>query len=279
MGEEWMIGKFASARMRLVFVSLVLTILWFPQAHAQGSPANQSPATAPATPATNAQQPASSTPSAQQPGTEEASIDEEPGSHRKKIHDYKNWTYNVGAGAHVDSGATKTWVRGGGLEGTIGVARNANKYVGLRADFMYDDLPLRQSTLSLAQAASATTYVLAFTAGPVINVPVTSLYSGYVIFGPGYYRRAGNLHSDTTLPGSPCTPFWTWWGGTCPALSLPLSGSFTSTAQNEFGYYVGAGVTRKMPSGVEVYAEYKLIHGSANGTTTDMRPITIGVRW
>ena len=31
-----------------------------------------------------------------------------------------------------------------------------------------------------------------------------------------------------------------------------------------------------MPSGVEIYAEYRLTHGSANGTTTDMRPITIG---
>jgi opacity protein-like surface antigen len=275
-----MTGKFASASARrlLLFVSLMVTIQWLPQAHAQSAPANQAPAPAPATPAATAQQPAA-TPNAQQSGTEEVSIDEQPGAHRKKVHDYKNWTFDIGAGAHVDSGSTKTWVRGGGVGGTFGVARNANKYLGLRVDLLYDDLPLRQSTLALAQASSATTYALTVMAGPVINIPVTHLYSGYVVFGPGYVRRAGTLHGDTALPGSPCTPFWTWWEGTCPALSLPLNGSFTSTGQNEFAYNIGAGVARKMPSGVEVFAEYRLIHGSANGTTTDMRPVSVGVRW
>jgi opacity protein-like surface antigen len=170
-------------------------------------------------------------------------------------------------------------VRGGGVEATVGVARNANKYFGLRGDFMYADLPLRQSSLTLAQAGSATTYLLAFTVGPVINFPVTSLFSGYVLFGPGYFRRSGSLNSDTTVPGSPCTAFWTWWGGTCNNFSLPLNGSFVNSTQNEFGFDVGAGVARKMPSGVEVYAEFRLMHGTANGTTTDARPITVGVRW
>ena len=39
--------------------------------------------------------------------------------------------------------------------GTVGVARNANKYLGLRADFIYANLPLRDSTLQLAQATGA----------------------------------------------------------------------------------------------------------------------------
>ena len=33
-----------------------------------------------------------------------------------------------------------------------------------------------------------------------------------------------------------------------------------------------------MPSGVELYVEYRLTHGSRNNITTDTRPITIGVR-
>ena len=86
------------------------------------------------------------------------------------------------------------------------------------------------------------------------------------------------MSSDTTVPGSGCNPFWIWWGS-CTNASLPLSGDFVDSSQNQFGYNVGGGVTRKMPSGVEIYAEYRLIHGSGNGTTTDVRPITIGVRW
>ena len=44
--------------------------------------------------------------------------------------------------------------------------------------------------------------------------------------------------------------------------SIPLSGSFVNSSLNQFGYNVGAGVTRKMPSGVEIYVEFRLMHGS-----------------
>jgi hypothetical protein len=52
-----------------------------------------------------------------------------------------------------------------------------------------------------------------------------------------------------------------------------------NSSLNEFGYNVGAGVARKMPSGVEIYGEARIMHGSHNGITTDYRPITIGFRW
>ena len=169
-------------------------------------------------------------------------------------------------------------MRGGGVVGTVGVARNANKYLGLRADFIYANLPLRDSTLLLAQATGATTYALDFTLDPIINVPVTKLFGGYVLFGPGFFHRSGSLDSSSAVPGSACNPFWTWWGA-CKNVSIPLSGDFVNSSQNEFGYNFGAGVTRKMPSGVEIYAEYRFTHGSRNGITTDVRPITIGVRW
>jgi len=270
-----MMGKFASA---IALTLLVLTILLGAQGFAQTAPAAP-----PAAPAPAAQQPAEPNPAAQTPAQQPASgqepADEESTSRRKaKPHAYKNWTFNVGAGANVDSGTTKTWVRGGGVVGTVGVARNANKYLGLRADFMYANLPLRDSTLRLAQATGATSYAVAVTLDPIINIPVTKLYSGYVLIGPGFYHRAGSLDGDTAVPGSACNAFWTWWGA-CPNVSIPLSGSFVNSSQNQFGYNFGAGVARKFPSGVELYAEYRFMHGSHNGITTDMRPITIGLRW
>jgi len=264
-------GKFAS-----VLALLILTILLGAQGLAQTTPAGQEPAPAPATPTPAAQQPA-----AQQPASGQEPAEEQSSSRRQaRPHDYKNWSYNVAAGANTDSGTTKTFVRGGGVVGTAGVARNGNKYLGLRADFIFADLPLRQSTLALAQAASATSHVYAITLDPIINIPVTSNYSGYVLFGPGFYHRFGSLSSDTTVPGSPCNGFWTWWGACSSGNgSLALSGSFVHSSQNEFGYNLGGGVTRKMPSGVEIYLEYRFTHGSRNGITTDFRPITVGVRW
>jgi hypothetical protein len=260
-----MIGKFATAS-ALMF--LVLMIVLVEQGSSQTAPAGQTPAAPPSTEQTPAQPSAT----AQEPA------DEESTSRRKKVHDYKTWNYNVGAGANLDSGTTKTFVRGGGFVGTAGVARNGNKYLGLRADFIFANLPLRSSTLELAQASGATSYMLGVTLDPVLNFSVTSKYGGYVLIGPGFYHRSGSLNSDTTVPGSPCNTFWTWWG-TCFNSSLPLNGKFVDASQNQFGYNFGGAVTRKMPSGVELYAEFRFTHGSHNGITTDVRPITIGVRW
>jgi opacity protein-like surface antigen len=280
MGGEWMMAKFASVTATASALTLlVLTILLGAQGFAQTTPAGQTPAAPPAAPVPAAQQPAAPTSTAQQPASGQEPADEESTSRRKlRPHDYKNWTYNVGAGANVDSGATKTWVRGGGFVGAAGVARNANKYLGLRADFIFANLPLRDSTQELAQATGATSHVFAITLDPIINIPVTKLYGGYVLFGPAFYHRSGHLDSDTTVPGSACNAFWDWWGA-CSNVSIPLSGSFVNSSQNEFGYNFGGGVARKVPSGVEIYAEYRFMHGSHNGITTDFRPITIGVRW
>jgi hypothetical protein len=265
-----MTGKFATA-----LTLLVLTILLATQGFAQ-APAGQAPAAA----APAAQQPSAPNPTAQQPASGQEPADEESTLRRKKPRDYKNWTFNVGAGAGVDSGATETWVRGGGFVGSAGVARNANKYFGLRADFTYANLPLRDSTQNLAQATGATSYAYAITLDPIINVPVTKLYSGYILAGPLFFHRAGSLNGDTAIPGSGCNAFWSWWGACVNSNAfIPINGSFINSSQNQFGYNLGGGVARKMPSGVEIYAEVRLMHGSSNGITTDVRPITIGFRW
>jgi len=268
-----MIGKFAS-----VLTLLVLVVLLGAHGMAQTTPAGDAAGSAPS----SEPSPATQTPAAQTPAQPAASgqepADEESTSRPKRVRNYKAWNYNVGVGANLDSGTTKTFVRGGGFAATAGVARNANKYLGLRADFIFADLPLRDSALQLAQANGDTSYMLGVTLDPIINFSVTSKYGAYVLFGGGFYHRTGSLSSDTTVPGSPCNSFFVWWG-TCFNSSLPLSGKFTDSSQNQFGYNFGGGVTRKMPSGVELYAEYRFTHGSHNGITTDVRPITIGVRW
>jgi hypothetical protein len=275
-----MTGKFAATAS--VPALMLLTILLGAPGFAQTAPAAPTPGAPPA-----AQQPASQTPAAQTPAAKPPDSSQEPAdesssssSRRKRVHDYKNWVYNVGAGANLDSGPTRTWVRQGGFVAAAGVARNANKYLGLRADFIFADLPLRDSTLNLAQATGASTHAYALTLDPIVNVPLTKDYGVYFLFGPDFMHRSGNLQSDATIPGSPCNSFWNWWGACQNSnFSLPLSGNFTDSSLNQFGYNVGVGVTRKLPSGVEFYGEGRIMHGTHNGITTDYRPITIGFRW
>jgi len=265
-----MIGKFATASALALLLAGGLLVQ---QGFAQTTPAPP-PESAPA------QQPAQTTPGAPQTQSAQEPADEESIAlgRRKRRHDYKNWTFNVGGGANMDGSTTRTYVRQGGFVASAGVARNANRYLGLRADFIFADLPLRDSTLELAQATGATNHVYSLSLDPIVNIPVTSRYSGYILVGPNFLHRTGSLSGDTTVPGSPCTSFWKWWTG-CTNASIPLSGNFVNSTQNEFGYDFGAGAAAKFPSGAEFYVEYRFVHGSNNGVTTDFRPITLGFRW
>ncbi len=271
-----MIGKFATAS---ALPLLILIILLGTKGFGQDSPPSP-PAAAP-TPAAQPGpgQPAAQQPAAQAPATEQETTEEPLPRRKAKPKDYKNWTFDVGLGANLDSGTTESYVRGGGGVATIGVARNANKYLGLRADFIYANLPLRDSTLQLAQATGDNNNLYAVTLDPIINIPAGKLYHGYVLLGGGFFHRAGSLSGDTSVPGSGCNGFWSWWGACTGGVSIPVNGDFLNSNQNSFGYNFGAGVTRKMPSGVELYLEARLMHGKNSNVTTDVRPITIGVRW
>ncbi len=270
-----MIRKFAKVpEVRVVLTAVTLsTILAGTTAlRAQQPPAQQPPAQQPSS-QSSAQQPEN-----QQPSSEEASPEET--TRRRKPQEYKNWNFNVGGGAATYSGATKQFVRGGGLIGAAGVARNYSKYFGLRADFQYDNLPLRNSALGPmgASAPGANSHVYTLMVDPIINLPFTKEWSGYIVFGPSFYHRSGKLDSSTAIPGSPCNAFFTWWGK-CFASSLPVNGNFLHASQNEFGENFGGGVARRIRPNLEIYAEYRLAHGTSVHITTDLRPITIGVRW
>ena len=270
-----MIRKFATIPGTRVVPSAILMMILAGVATGQDQqPQTQQPQT---------QQPSASEPQTQQqpenpPSNSQEPSTEELGVRKKKPKDYKNWTFNVGGGANATSGTTRTYVRSGGGVVAAGVARNANKYLGLRLDFQFNDLPLRSSALQLAQATGANSHVYVLNLDPIINVPVTKVWGGYILGGPGFYHRSGKLDSSTAIPGAACNGFFLWWGP-CRAASLPINSDFLHSSQNQFGANFGAGITRKIHSDIEFYAEFRYLHGSRNGITTDTRPITIGIRW
>jgi len=267
-----MIRKFAwIPGFRLVAFAMMSTILTgVVTVHAQQTPPQQPPADQSQTQPLPDKQESSS--------SQEASPEETSRSRRGKAHDYKNWTFNVGGGASLPNGNTANFVRGGGGIGAAGVAHNYSKYFGIRLDFQFDNLPLKTSALEAAQAPGATSHVYSLNLDPIINLPVTKTWGGYIVFGPGFYHRSGKLDSSSAIPGSACNPLDLWWGH-CYNSSLPISGNFLNASQNEFGYNFGAGVTRKIRPNIDFYAEFRYMHGKHNGITTDFRPITIGVRW
>jgi opacity protein-like surface antigen len=282
-----MIGKFAAVPAVRVVLGLMfsVTILAGTVVHAQQDPAQpaqptSTQPTSPQDPPAQTQPPqAQQTPDDKQAGSQEASPEETPISHhRAKPREYKNWNFNVGGGGSLYNGTTKTYVRGGGAVAAGGVARNYSKYFGFRLDVQWDNLPLNASALQQAQAPGASSHVYSAMLNPIINVPASKLWSGYVVFGPSYFYRSGKLNSSNAQPGSACNGFFVWWGR-CYAGSIPVNGDFLKASQNEFGYDVGAGVARKIRPNLEIYGEVRYMHGTHDKITTDARPITLGVRW
>src|SRR5437879_9183566 len=141
--------------------AIVWALLSAATAYSQQTPAEEQPPTQqPTTQQPTTQQPATQQPATQQPATGQEPPEEETGRRRKvRPHDYLNWTFNVGVGVGWPSGTTRTYVKGGGAVGTAGVARDFSRYFGLRADFLYANLPLRSSALELAQAPGSRSQV------------------------------------------------------------------------------------------------------------------------
>jgi len=222
-------------------------------------------------------QPAQAQQQPQQPSTQETqeTQEEEASSSRKaKPKDYKNWTFNVGGGGSLMNATTQTFVRNGGVVAGGGVTRNYGKYLGLQAEFQWNNLPLRTSALASAQAPGGTAHLYSVMVDPIINIPVTKVWSGFIVIGGSYYHRDGKLDSSSVIRGTGCSPFYHWWG-TCRNGSIPETGNFLSTSQNDFGFNAGFGVSRKIRSNLEFYAEFRYLRSSA----TSLRPITIGFRF
>lgn len=275
-----MIRKFAAVpvlRIALTVVAVLTILAGTASLRAQQPAGAQSPAPTSAS-QPPAQQPSAQQPPAPQPDNQEPSTEDTTPRRRLKPREYKNWNFNVGGGAATYSGTTRQFVRGGGLIGSAGVARNYSRFFGLRADFQFDNLPLRSSALDAAGAPGANSHVYTLMIDPIINIPASKLWSGYIVFGPSYLHRSGKLDSSTAIPGDGCNGFFIWWGR-CFAGSLPLNVSFLTSSQNEFGENFGGGITHRIRPNLEIYAEYRLLHGTHNKITTDLHPITIGVRW
>jgi hypothetical protein len=223
-----------------------------------------------ATPSTQAQ--------TQQQPPESQQPSEEIGMRKPKGREFNKWSFNVGGGASLTNGNTRNFVRGGGGVAAAGVARNYGAYFGLRLDFQFDNLPLKASALQAAGAPRANDHVYSLMLGPIINIPVGKNWGGYIIGGPAFYHRSGKLDSSSAIPGSACNPFFLWWGH-CFVNNLPISGQFLHSSVNQFGEDFGGGITRKIRPNIDFYAEFRYLHGKHGGITTDLRPITIGLRW
>jgi hypothetical protein len=102
----------------------------------------------------------------------------------------------------------------------------------------------------------------------------------YVIGGGGWYYRYAVLEKDFIVPaGTPCQPYWEWWGYGCYGPYV-YSQDVASKGVGAGGFNAGAGFTiRFSDSNVVFYTEARYHYAFSERIRTTVLPVTFGIRY
>jgi hypothetical protein len=188
--------------------------------------------------------------------------------------EHSKWLFNIGGGVGFPQGDLSNFVNDG-ANFVVGGGVNFNRYFGVDTEYMWHDLPINQRTLNLLQTPGASARQHAWTFNPIVHIPIGTKFGAYVIGGIGWYHRSG----ETTTPGVGviCDPYWSWWFGCTLGTVNFVTGS---RSDNAFGENIGAGITYRLgESHAKIYAEARYHHASYNNVSTQLLPITFGIRF
>ncbi|HEY1801553.1 MAG TPA: outer membrane beta-barrel protein [Terriglobales bacterium] len=188
------------------------------------------------------------------------------------------WNFNVGGGVGFPLNSTADFANNG-ANFVVGGGPNLNHLLGLSAEFMWDDLPVKKSVVQQLQVPDASTRQYAVTLNAIFRVPTRGRLGFYAIGGGGWYHRSGELTAPTLVPGTVCPAFWVWWGS-CVSGLFPANAVLASSSSDAFGGNIGGGVTLKIGEGnLKFYSEVRYHHAAHDHIDTDVLPLTFGLRW
>ena len=187
--------------------------------------------------------------------------------------EYSKWLFNIGGGIGFPQGDISNFVNDGG-NFVVGGGMNFSRWFGIDTEYMWHDLPINSRTKALLTTpdASARQHVWSF--NPIVHMEGHKL-GAYLIGGIGWYHRSG----ETTTPGIGvvCDPYWSWWFGCTLGQVNFVTGSRSS---NAFGENIGAGITFRLgQSHAKFYTEARYHHAGYNDVSTQLLPLTFGIRW
>jgi hypothetical protein len=140
---------------------------------------------------------------------------------------------------------------------------------------MWHDLPINSTTKQRLQTPGADARQYAWTFNPIFHFRLGPNWGAYIIGGGGWYHRSGE--TTTPGPGIICDPYWAWWSQ-CTIGTVDIVTA--STSNDAFGENIGGGLTYRLgESRVMLYTEARYHHASYNKLSTDIVPLTFGIRW
>jgi hypothetical protein len=192
--------------------------------------------------------------------------------------DFPRWNFNIGAGVGFPLSTTSNFA-GNGANITVGGGRNFSRFFGVSGEFMWNDLPVKQSVINALGVPDASASVYAVTGNAILRIPTSGRLGAYVIGGGGWYRQSGEATAPALVPGTVCPGFWVWWG-TCVSGLWPSNVVLGSTVSNSFGGNIGGGITVRLgDGGTKFYTEVRYHHAPHDNVNTDLLPLTFGFRW
>jgi hypothetical protein len=191
-----------------------------------------------------------------------------------RAQDEHKFNFNIGGGIGFPQGELSNFANAGG-NFVVGGGYNFNRYFSTNGEFMWHDLPINSGTKEALQTPNAAARQYALSFDPMVHSSFSHKLGGYVIGGIGWYHRSG----ETTTPGLAviCDPYWSWWFGCTIGEVQVITGS---TSADAFGENIGGGVTYRLgESGIKFYTEVRYHHASYHKVSTNIVPLTFGIRW
>jgi len=182
--------------------------------------------------------------------------------------------FNVGGGVGFPQGDLSTFVNSGG-HAVIGAGYAFSRVVGVDTEFMWHALPINTKAKDFLQTPGASARQYSVSLNPIVRFTEGHAVGAYAIGGIGWYHRSG----ETTRPGVGvvCDPYWSWWYGCGIGTVNFVTGSASA---NAFGENIGGGLTIHLgQSHAKFYTEFRYHHAGYHRVSTNLIPLTFGIRW
>jgi Outer membrane protein beta-barrel domain len=189
------------------------------------------------------------------------------------------FNFNIGGGFGLPQAQFSNIVNTGGTF-QIGGGVNLGHMLGGNVEYMYQDLPPKQSIIALTGAPGGSARSNSITFNFIVHSPESHHAGFYAIAGGGWYHRSWDLTHPTLSLGSVCLPSYGFWGIVCTNGLVSSTAVIASGSSNAGGWNAGAGVTYRLGgSHFKLYTEARYHAAYQNLVTTRIIPVTFGVRF
>lgn len=189
------------------------------------------------------------------------------------------YTFNIGGGPGFPVSTVSDLANIGG-NFVAGGGVNTKRGLGADAEFMWHDLPPKQSVVAATGAPDGAARMYSVTGNLLFHSAETHKAGLYGIGGIGWYHRSWELTRPTLAIGTTCLPSYGWWGVVCTNGLVSTDTQIRGGSSDAFGFNLGGGLTFRLgESHTKFYTELRYHHAYTSRVSTTVLPLTFGLRF